>query len=241
MTVAQLWRYPVKSAAGERLETASVGELGIAGDRRFGLVDRTTGLVLTARRVPELLMATPVIDDAGGPALRLPDGTVTGDDAELSAWLGRDVTLRAPHPGERGRYEIAVDDDRPDGEWVGWEGPEGVFHDSTRTRLSIIAAPAMGDWDVRRFRPNVVLSDGDERDLLGRRIRIGSAVLDVVKQIDRCVITTRPQPGLDRDREVLRRIAAERAGNLGVGALVVTPGTITVGDSVTVTGEFSVS
>lgn len=231
MRVTELWRYPIKSMAGEPLEHADVDELGIAGDRRFGLLDTATGLVLTARRVPDLLMATPV-DQGGTTAIRLPDGTVTDDSTVLSAWLGRPVELRRACTDATARYEIAEDDDRPDGDWVQWEGPAGVFHDSARARVSIIAAEALGEWDVRRFRPNVVVEGGDERALVGRQIRIGEVVLDVVKEIDRCVMVTRPQPGLERDLDVLRTVHRERGGNLGVGALVTRPGSLAVGDVV---------
>lgn len=233
MRVTQLWRYPVKSLAGEALRRVDVGELGVTGDRRFGLVDRDTGLVLTARRVPDLLFASPVSGGGGDrPRIRLPDGSVTGDDATLSAWLDRRVVLRRPEPGERGRYEVAENDDRPDGEWFRWEGPPGVFHDSTRTRVSIVSEAALGDRDVRRFRPNVVVTGGDERDLVGRSVRVGGAELDVVKEIDRCVIVTRPQPGLARDKDVLVQVHRQRGGNLGVGARVRAPGAVAVGDRV---------
>ncbi len=229
----QLWRYPVKSMAGEALDQAVVSEHGIDGDRQWGLVDRDTGLVLTARRVPELLFATPVATE-GAMAVRLPDGTVTADDGELSAWLGRSVEMRRPAPDERGHYEIAENDDRPDGNWIQWHGPKGVWHDSSRTRLSIVSEDALGDWDVRRFRPNVVVRGGDERDLVGHDVRIGSVQLHVAKEIDRCVIVTRPQPGLDRDKSVLQQVHLDRGGNLGVGALVRRAGTIAVGDDVAV-------
>lgn len=231
MEVTQLWRYPVKSLAGERLAEAEVGTLGIDGDRQWGLVDRGTGLVLTARRVPELLFAHPVPRD-GAMAIRLPDGSETADDEVLSRWLGRPVDLRRPAPDEHGRYEIAENDDRPDGAWTEWEGPAGVWHDSTRTRVSIVAAEALEDHDVRRFRPNIVIRGGDERVLVGSTVRIGDVVLDVVKEIDRCVVVTRPQPGIDRDKSVLVQVHRERGGNLGVGALVVAGGTIREGDPV---------
>jgi uncharacterized protein YcbX len=229
--VTQLWRYPVKSAAGERLDTARVGELGIDGDRQWGVVDLDSGLVLTARRCPELLFAEPA-PTAGGMALRLADGRVTADDRELSDWLGRRVELRRPDPDERAEYEIAEDDLDPDSDWIRWQGPKGVFHDSKRTRLSIVSEEAMGDWDVRRFRPNVVVRGGDERDLVDSDVRLGEVHLRVTKQIDRCVIVNRPQPGLERDRSILSRINAERATFLGVGALVRRPGTIRLGDHI---------
>ena len=61
--------------------------------------------------------------------------------------------------------------------------------------------------------------------------------LDVVKPIDRCVMTTRPQPGgIERDLDVLRTINAERHTHLGVGSLVVTPGHLRVGDEVQLAG-----
>jgi uncharacterized protein len=228
--VTQLWRYPVKSMIGESLATAEVGSLGIAGDRQWGLVDRDTGLVLTARRVPQLLFAEP-IPDGDVMSVRLPDGTVTDDDQVLSDWVGRAVVLRRPAPDEHGHYAVegaGLHDVAPEQ----WEGPAGVWHDSKRTRLSIVAEEALADQDVRRFRANVVVRGGDERDLVGLQIRIGPVVVDVVKEIDRCVIVTRPQPGLDRDRSVLTRLHAERAGNLGVGGLVVRGGRISVGDAV---------
>lgn len=169
--------------------------------------------------------------------VKLPDGTVTDDDAVFSDWLDRRVEFRQPASHGRGRYEIAANDDDPHSEWMAWEGPEGVFHDSTRTRVSIISEDAIGTWDVRRFRANIIVAGGDERDLLGQRIQIGGATFDVVKEIDRCVVVTRPQPDLEHDRSVLVDVHRQRAGNLGVGALVVTPGTIAVGDPVLQDGE----
>ena len=59
----------------------------------------------------------------------------------------------------------------------------------------------------------------------------GAAELDVVKEIDRCVMVTRSQPnGIERDLDVLRTIVKERAGNLGVGALITRSGAVAVGD-----------
>lgn len=236
MRVTQIWRYPIKSLAGEQLDRATVGPLGIAGDRAAGLIDADTGLTLTARRVPELLFATATVGPDGAPAVRLPDGRVTADAGELSAWLGRPVRVHTAGAGARGRFEFAVDDDRADGDWVEWDSPAGVFHDLESARVSIVGAATLGEWDVRRFRTNVVVADLDERELVGCRLRIGTVVLDVTGEIDRCVMVTRPQPGLDRDRDVLRRISAERAGKLSVGAVVVTTGEFGVGDRLEVVG-----
>ena len=90
MRVLELWRFPVKSIGGERLATAHVTEIGIAGDRGWGITDLSTGKVLTGRRAPELLMASARIDDTDV-VITLPDGTETADPApyaERSTELG---------------------------------------------------------------------------------------------------------------------------------------------------------
>ena len=238
MRVVSLWRYPVKSMQGEALEVASIGELGILGDRQWALVDLGTGLALTARRVPELLFASArFVDDPSSPAVEitLPDGTVTTDDTALSSWLDRDVELRRAGAGVTGRYEIAADfEDEAGSRWFEWDGPDGTFHDSGRTRVSVLGTGSIGAWDRRRFRGNVLVETvgvGAEEALLDHRVTLGSAVLDVVKPIDRCVMTTRSQPGgIERDLDVLRTINAERATHLGVGTLVVEAGDVKLGD-----------
>lgn len=227
--VSALWRYPVKSMQGERLESAVVGPRGVEGDRRWAVLDRRTGLTLTARRTPALLMAAACLDGARVRVV-LPGGDVARDDGDLSEWLGRPVGLEEASPVRRGRYETPIDVEDEAGPWLQWEGPAGTFHDSTRTRVSLITTASMRDWDVRRFRPNVVLDGASEDDLVGSRMALGTTMLDVVKHIDRCVVVARPQPGLPRDLEPLRTINREHATFLGVGALVVAPGRLSVGD-----------
>jgi uncharacterized protein len=241
MRVVSLWRYPVKSMQGEELVTAEIGSLGIVGDRQWALVDLSTGLALTARRVPELLFASARLSDDDGVEITLPDGTVTTDDAALSAWLGRDIELRHAGGGVTGRYEIALDfEDEAGSDWFEWDGPDGTFHDSGKTRVSVLGTGSIGSWDRRRFRGNVLVDTdavGAENELVGYRVEVGSVVLDVTKPIDRCVMTTRPQPGgIERDLDVLRTINAERQTWLGVGTLVVTPGQLSVGDDVELAG-----
>ena len=234
MQVAQLWRFPVKSLGGERLERVDVDALGVAGDRRWGVEDATTGKVLTARRVPRLLFAQARLVGSDQVSVELEDRTLL-DDGALSEWLERPVRLVRAEPGRRGTYETVVDFEREaDSDWVSWDGPEGTFHDSTRTQLSLLSWDSIGRWDVRRFRANVVLDVGPEADLVGKSLRIGTVEARVVKEIDRCVVTTRAQPGVEPDLDVLRTINREKGANLGVGALVSRPGSIAVGDRLTV-------
>jgi hypothetical protein len=228
--VAELWRFPVKSLQGERLEAAEITPEGIAGDRGWAIFDGETGLGLTGRREPALLFASARLAGAGV-EITLPDGRVAADDAALSTWLGRPVTLRSvTGDGERA-YENPADFEREEtSPWRRFMGPQtGPFHDSAR--LSLVSAATLGGWDRRRFRANVVLDGAGEDELVGTRVRLGGAVLDVVDRMSRCVMTTRAQPGgIERDLEVLRTIARDRGARLAVAALVREPGGVRVGD-----------
>ncbi len=113
--VAALFRYPVKSLGGERIEAADVGPRGVLGDRLWAVRDLERGVTVSARQLPVLLTATaryqgPVSPDAGPgnvPEVEItfPDGTVlsSSDDgvrAKLSDLAGRDVELTALPPAE---------------------------------------------------------------------------------------------------------------------------------------------
>lgn len=235
LTISEIWRFPVKSVGGEQLSLASVTEFGILGDRGWGIHDGETNTVLTARRAPELLFANARLEGADV-RIDLPDGSSVSsadDDVHerLSAWLGRAVELRAA--GDvGGTYEVPLDFEN-DENWVSWQGPGGAWHDSGKSRLSMVSRASLGDWDHRRFRTNLILDGEGEDGLVGSAVQVGAEVrLDVRKRIDRCVIVTRPQPGLDRSLDVLRTINAERESCLAVGALVETAGTIGRGDPI---------
>jgi uncharacterized protein YcbX len=231
--VAELWRYPVKSLQGERLDEAMVTADGLEGDRQFAIFDLKTGFGLTARRVPELLFASATLTPDGSPTITLPDGSTVSDDAALSEWLGRKVALRSSSQAEVARhYEDLVDFERePSSRWRLFEGAPGPFHDSPQARVSLVSTATIGAWDRRRFRPNVLLDGDREDELVGSTVRVGSAAIDMVHQIQRCVMVTRAQPdSIGRDLDVLRTIAQERGARLAVGALVRSPGIVRVGD-----------
>jgi uncharacterized protein YcbX len=238
MRVLELWRYPVKSLQGERLAEAAIDELGIAGDRRWALFDRDTGLGLTARRVPELLFGSARVSRDGGVEVVLPDGTATVDETVLSDWLGRRVELRTADDRSEASptYEAPVDEDVPDPtEWLQWEGAPGPFHDSPRIRLSVVSTGTLGTWDRRRFRANVLLDGEGEDELRGVEADLGGVRLRFGLPVTRCVMTTRPQPGgIARDTSVLKTIHRERDGHLAVRAAVLTAGTVRTGDELVV-------
>jgi uncharacterized protein YcbX len=208
MRVAELWRYPVKTRAGEPLRSVELTPDGLPGDRVV-LVRSDRGEVLTARRHPRLL----------GFAARLgPDGEPTVDghpwhrpqvaDAIGDA-LGMPVRLTAD--ATRDRFDVL---------------PLLVATDG------VIAALGL---DRRRFRPNVLVAGVPgraERDWPGRRLRLGGAVIALAGLRDRCVMTTYDPDTLVPDASVLRRIVRDLGGQLGLDADVVEPGRVAVGDPV---------
>jgi uncharacterized protein YcbX len=128
-----------------------------------------------------------------------------------------------------------------------YESPLGTYFDAfpillvTRQSLEHLAAIAPGSRiDVRRFRPNLVIDapESDERwpelAWVGRSIRLGSVTLDVVTGCPRCVMVTRPFADLPEDRGVLRAVVRGADQIIGAYATVRTPGSVAVGDGVSV-------
>jgi len=245
MVVTGLWRYPVKSLQGERLDTARVEEDGIQGDREWGIRDNRTGRILTARRRPELLGASSSYDD-GAPAIVLPDGrTVVGPgahtDRALSEWLESPVSLVSATGTDAGRAEYFVDATDDTSQAVEWTMPDGRYVDSAPvlvlTTASLRTADSLyaeGMWDPRRFRPNILLDvSGDgwvEDEWVGRPVQVGGATVMPTQPCIRCTMVTREQPGLDPDPDIFRTLARHHRGHFGVWSDVLTPGVLSLGD-----------
>nr|WP_194946003.1 MOSC domain-containing protein [Mycolicibacterium malmesburyense]CRL73123.1 putative Fe-S protein [Mycolicibacterium malmesburyense] len=287
--VAELWRYPVKSLGGERVEGVDIGPRGVTGDRLWAVRDLERDVTASARRVPALLNATaryvdPLPPDAGpgnAPevAITFPDGSElsSSDDAvhaKLSELAGRDMRLTALPPAEdtslhrlskheRDNASIAslrTDFGVGDGErlpdvsmfriadlamFARFSTPPGMFvdlapvHVMTTTSLATVGAEVNGDpLDVRRFRPNVLLAldelvDGlPETQWTGGHLTVGGAVLEVTMPTIRCVVPSRPQPGLEVDRRITKAVATRAQRCLGSYCWVDTAGSVRVGDTV---------
>lgn len=218
-TVAEVWRYPVKSLPGERLEQrVAVGPAGIEGDRCRAVVDEATGKVLSAKTVPQLLSASP-----------------EWDAAQLSEVVGRTVRLADPVAGEPSVFDMDVDPEDPATGVVELRTQPGSFFDS-RSTLHLLTTGSLGANDVRRFRPNLLVEcDGEfpEDGWVGRTLRFGDGVEATVrKRTGRCVLITRPQPGLPKDVPLYRDLLRERDGDLGVYIDARTAGTVAPGDPV---------
>jgi MOSC domain-containing protein len=252
--VAELWRYPVKSLLGERLPTLHVVGDGVDGDRAWGIQDCGDGRILTARREPRLLFASSRMDPHRGVAvITLPDGQeVTGPgpttDAALSAWLGKPVTLVAAAESDASRAEYFADATDDGSRAIEWTMPKGRFVDAFPVLLMTTAglrgsaaAYSSGTWDVRRFRPNILLKqDGEgwlEDAWADRQLHMGSAHLVPRRRCVRCTMVTRAQPGLERDVNIYKTLHRLHGGEAGMWTQVVQAGVVSEGDSVRIDGE----
>jgi uncharacterized protein YcbX len=210
MRVAALWRYPVKSLAGEQLETTELTMMGIPGDRVVQVWD-DRDMVITARTHPRLLALRGTLGSDGEPrvnglpwtAPEIADAIRTA--AGPSARLVRDESLD--------RFDVL---------------PLLVTTDGAIDHLSV---------DRRRFRPNILIAGVAglaERDWPGRCLKIGEAVIGIKKRRGRCVMTTYDPDTLEQDPSVLRRVVREMEGRLGLDCYVIQGGRLAVGDSVEV-------
>src|SRR5712664_4302349 len=262
-SVVSLWRYPVKSMMGEELNATEVTERGLLGDRAYALVDSSDAKVATAKnpgKWPRLFdFRATFIESARAAAkvppvrIELPDGTtVASDQGDLSQILSkalkREVTFRAAQRGAVNAEEY----------WPDMEGldhrdtvtdftlPEGTFFDIAMVHLLTTATLdhlrelyPQGRFEVRRFRPNIVvqLASGEkgfaENTWVGHTLAIGTAVrMKITVPCGRCVMTTLAQGDLPRDPGILRTAAQHNHVNVGVYAAVVRGGAIRRGDPV---------
>lgn len=208
MFVKEIWRYPVKSMAGESLVEAKVSSLGIEGDRVV-LVVNPQGRVVTARSHPALLGHKGTTRADGMP---LVDGRPWTEPSVLA-----DVRAIA--------------------------GPRAaLIHDESADRFDILpllvatdGAIAAFGRDGRRLRPNLVIGgvDGlDERKWPGRRLRIGSVVINLDSLRGRCVMTTYDPDTLEHDPTVLKDIVKRFGGELALNSAVEQGGVIEVNQKV---------
>jgi uncharacterized protein len=207
MHVSEIWRYPVKSLKGERLNETEITKFGIPGDRQIAVIRTINGRFLTSRSRPKLLALQGSINANGVP-------TINGhpwDSAEALQLVreaaGEPVTLqKIPAPQA---FDVL---------------PLLVATDGAARYLNI---------DHRRLRPNILLADVpelEERNWPGRTIAIGDVRIYAEKLRDRCVMTTFDPDTQAQDPSVLLRIVRELDGSTALDSSVVTPGKIHVGD-----------
>lgn len=261
-SVVSIWRYPVKSMMGEELNASEVTERGLLGDRVYALLDPATGKVVSAKNPPKWskmfdfrasFVSPPVPGRAPRVRITLPNGTIVLSDqpdlnAVMSTALGREVRLVTSAPEKPSLEEY----------WPNVEGlahrdkvtdegmPPHTFFDAatvhvmtTATIDGLRALYPEGRFEVRRFRPNIVIRTSVEEagfvenEWVGRRLAIGESVrLRITAPCSRCVMTTLPQGDLPQDGGILRTAAKHNKTNVGVYAVVEHDGGLRRGDPV---------
>jgi MOSC domain-containing protein len=261
--VVSIWRYPLKSMMGEELNSSYVTERGLLGDRTYALIDQETGKVASAKNPRKwgtlfdfhATFIDPLKDVKNIPPIRitLPDGTqIFSDqsdiDQTLSKVIGREVSV----------MRASLDKPSYEEYWPDIEGlaqrekvtdeamPPQTFFDiavihilTTSTINHLRELYPDGRFEVRRFRPNIVVeSTSAEKDFIenlwvGKKLRIGDEILlSVTGPCTRCVMTTLPQGDLPKDLGVLSTVAKYNQVHAGVYASVHRGGTIHRGDGV---------
>lgn len=247
--IEQLWRYPVKSLQGEEINSTTVSDV-IPGDRAWGIMDCENGQLLSAKRVPKLLE---------GSAKLVTDGcvlTIEGSDYHssdpkineiLSTWLGRNTRLASPTPGQQETIEIEWDEgaehvpEQP--EILEFSTSPGWFYDSSSSlhligsgTLSMLNARVGGGaGDVRRFRPNIVVSTPDafiEDEWVGKDLLLGTVTASVKKRTDRCIVITRAVGEHPASRTTLKYLSRNHQREAGISLNPTKSGRMSIGDFV---------
>lgn len=231
--IEALFRYPVKSMGGERLEDAELGWHGIQGDRRlaFRRTDDRGGFPwLSASRLPDLVRFSPLRRGAGGDE-ELPTHVRTPEGAELELFgpeLAADVERRHGAPVEMMHLKHGIFDD----------ASLSVISSTTVREISRLAGQAA---DVRRFRPNVVIRSRiallfEEDRWVGGVLSFGEGAdapaISVTLRDVRCSMVNFDPDSAASAPAMLKTIVALNQNNAGVYGTVVRGGHLAVGQKV---------
>lgn len=279
-SLAAIFRYPVKSMAGEQLSASDIGQAGLIGDRAWAVRDEVRGGIRGAKKIPALMQLSaryieqPAAGRSTAAEITLPGGTriSTGDvnvNAQLSDALAHNVSLwplvspdlldhyrRGAPDNEDFEQELreifarTPDEPLPDlsvfpPEVLEFESPPGTYFDafpillmSRRSLESMQSRQDSSRFDVRRFRPNLLLDVSDdgidfpEQRWAGKRLQVGNVILRAEIACPRCAMTTHGFDDLPKDPTIMRALVRENDGNLGLYASVEQPGTVHQGDMI---------
>ena len=256
--VAWIHVAPVKGLRIEERDRIELGPHGVDDDRRFCIVDVESGRMLNGKRLAGLTMIVARFDPASDRLeLRMPDGTVVGGRVALNG--PTTVTIYGHEPAGRvvdGPWAALLSDALGrEVRLVRFDSP-GSGHDRGRfaagaTLLSLASLERLQEEaqvsepvDPRRFRMLLGIAGAtphEEDEWVGRRVRVGEAVVVPAGNVGRCVVTTRDPETADPDLDTLELLARYRREAatteplaFGVWARVERPGTVRVGDAVTV-------
>ncbi|MEM6514459.1 MAG: MOSC domain-containing protein [Pseudomonadota bacterium] len=228
--VSALYRFPVKSLLGERVDRLSIGIRGVDGDRLYAVTDAAgkLGSHKETRRfakLPNLFNMQARINE-GDTRIVFPNGDeLSAEDPDIhnrvSDIVGEPVTVKR-------ETDVSHFDD-------------GAIHIISTASLNWLQSILPSSQvDALRFRSNVVIDCAGngpvENDWLGKTLTAGSVAFDVTSKTERCVMTTLAQRSLPRDPEILTQIGRKADLNFGVYARVSRAGTLAVDDEVVISG-----
>ena len=208
MKVAEIWRYPVKTMAGEKLQRVRIGPLGIEGDRVVHVED-AQGRVITSRSHPRFLGHQGTLGLNGEPR-------VNG-----WSWSSPEVAAKV------------VDIVGPGAKLLRYDGVERF--DVLPLLVATDGAIAAFGHDHRRLRPNIVIGGVEgltEREWPGVCLRIGKLLIGVQDLRLRCIMTSYDPDTQIQDKEITRGIYRRFEGKLALNCFVIEGGELAVGDEV---------
>ena len=208
MYVKEIWRYPVKSMAGERVTGIQIDTAGLAGDRKV-LVEGPNGRVITSRTHHLLLGLKGTLGADGQP--------------RISGHL-----WNSPEALALVRNAVGVS-----ANLIYHEGPERF--DVLPLLVATDSAISHMGFDGRRLRPNIIVGGVEglqEREWPGHQLQIGETVIHAAQLRGRCVMTTYDPDTLKQDLNVLKSIVRKLDGVMALDCSVVSGGLIEEGDLV---------
>ena len=208
MKVTEIWRYPVKTMAGEKLQRVRIGPFGIEGDRVVHVEDAHEQ-VITSRSHPRFLGHKGTLGPDGEPLVDMQPWNSLETAAEVVNIVG------------------------PGAKLVRYDGFERF--DVLPLLVATDGAIAAFGHDHRRLRPNIVIGGVEglaEREWPGGCLRIGKVLIGVQDLRLRCIMTSYDPNTLVQDKEVTRSIYRRFDGKLALNCFVIEGGEITVGDEV---------
>jgi len=235
--ISAIFRYPVKSMAGELLDVARLSWHGIEGDRRLAfrrVADKSGFPWLTASKLPQLLLYKPFGLDSNTAEL-LPTHVRTPDGKEYelrSDELCEDVSSRHGSDVELMNLKHGIFD----------ESPISIISLGT---VRSVERESGRELDLRRFRPNVVIETDsaqpfEEDRWLGRTLMFGegksAAAVRVTMRDERCVMVNLDPDTAEKDSEVMKTVVRLNENYAGVYGTVVSAGELRVGQVVTLVG-----
>jgi len=283
--VKEIWRFPVKSMQGSKLDETKISKKGIVGDRNWAMRDDVRAEVQWGKKYPQLMQCSaryteePLEGNFAPVEITFPDGekALSGTervDEKLTELIGTAASLWKIQPPENldfykrykhdGRHDEFMEElmgtfAREDGEpvpdmaiypelLVDYVAIPGTFFDYTPLQILTTASLRNMEqknpdatWDVRRFRPNILietdagLTGPVEGTWEGGTVKMGAVTVDMLGPTPRCGMTMQPQGDLPKDKTILRSIVKDADQNLGAYCTVAKEGHVKVGDEVVLT------